>query len=367
MALALDSGGPFEAELRRGGVPVDVAHMRHQLDLGRLLRMAAVRRFRPDVVMSRGVSGAYVGELIAIRHRARHVYNDHTPLDERLSWRREVMVRAVSPHLAQVIVVSEDQRQRWLAAGVSHRRIVVIPNGVSVPAPGDRAQLRRELAIPPSAIVAVSVASLTPRKRVQDFVSGILRAREACPALMGLIVGDGPMRPEIERATEGDPAIRILGQRSDVTCILQAADLLVLVSEHEALPMAILEAMATGLPVVATRVGGVPGLVVEGKTGTLVRPADPTALVQAMVQLASDSQGRSTMGEAARELCLREHSADAMIDTYAQVLRSLVSGRQRYQTRSGAGVTRAEAAPVGVAPTPHRLRRAVRRIRRGPG
>ena len=229
-----------------------------------------------------------------------------------------------------MIVVSEDQCAGWLEYGCPRERIVVIPNGVQPVAPLEAgAEIRASLSIPESAVVALIVASLRPVKRVPDFVRGVRTARERCPELLGVVVGDGAERPAVLDAAGGDPAIRLLGHRDDVARILAAADMLVLTSAHEAWPMAILEGMAAGLPVVATRVGGVGKLVANGETGLLVAPGDRGALAEALVRLTRDPELRVAMGRAGQRRCLEHWGAERMIDAYLDVLRDVCVSERR--------------------------------------
>jgi len=154
-------------------------------------------------------------------------------------------------------------------------------------------------------------------------------ARRRVPELAALICGDGPQRGAVQAAIGGDPAIQLLGFRTDVPRLLRASDMLVLASEHEALPMAVLEGMAAGLPVLATRVGGIPDLVGEGECGLLVAPRDVAGLSEGLVRLATDAQLRDTMGAQARRRVRAGFSAEAMIDSYERLVRAWASGKPR--------------------------------------
>jgi glycosyltransferase involved in cell wall biosynthesis len=333
--IALDSGGPFVGPLREAGVPVEVLNMRHQGDIGPLVRARLVRDFAPDAIISRGVSGLYVGNALARWRRAAHVYNDHAGTGLELSRRRESMIRLLARRLSAVIVVTPDQSATWLERGCSTKQIVVVTNGVEEPnVPDTRDQIRREIQVAEAAVVALLVASLKPVKRAPDFVRAVLKAREAHPELLGVIVGDGAERAAVEAAAGDDPAIRLLGFRDDIPRLLCAADILVLASEHEAVPMAILEGMAAGLPVLATSVGGIPDLVVDGETGLLVGPGDVTALAKGLIRLSGDRRLRVAMGHAGQVRCRDGWDAETMIDGYQGVLKAVVSARrpQRKQT-----------------------------------
>lgn len=296
--------------------------MRHQADLGRLWGSATLRHFRPDVVISRGPSGLYVGHAVARARGAAHLYADHRQVGLPASRRRELMLRVLAGRLDRVIIVSPGQADVWRARRVAPERIVLVPNGVPSPEPaaGRRERVRHELGIAADAVVAVAVASMRSVKRHPDFVAAVRAAAENHPELIGLVVGEGPDRPAIEAAAAGDPAVRLLGHRDDVPDILAAADVFVLASDFEAAPMAILEAMAAGLPVVATAVGSVPELVLDGETGRLVEPRRTAELTTALVDLIEHPGRREAMGRAGAARHRESFSAEAMIDGYEQLI-----------------------------------------------
>jgi glycosyltransferase involved in cell wall biosynthesis len=324
--IALDGGGPFVAPLRAAGVPVEVLDMRHQLDLFPLARSRLASTFRPDVIVSRGVSGLYVGHALSLWRRAAHVHNDHRPVGVEVSHRRRLMTRMLARRLRAVIVVSEDQRDEWFEMGCRPEQVVLIANGVPIPpAPPAGAGIREELGIPQEAVVALLVARMRPVKRVPDFVRVVRSAREERPELIAVIAGDGDDRALVDRLAEGDPAIRVLGHRDDVARLLSAADVFVLASDFEALPMAILEAMAAGLPVLTTRSGAIPTVVSDGESGLLVEPGDMRGLRDGLVRLAGDPELRRAMGTAGQRRCRESWDAEMMIDSYLGALQDAVA------------------------------------------
>ncbi len=323
--IALGTGGELVAPLRAAEVPVEVLGMRNRFDLGLLAHSSIVRGFRPDVVVSRGVSGLYIGHALSLWRGAAHIYNDHRGVGVDVSLRRRLMVGVLARRLRAVIVVSADQRNGWLRMGCRAERVVVIANGVPTePIAASRAESRRDLGIPPEAVVALMVANLRPLKRVPDFIRAVNQARETCQELIGLLAGDGPERSLVEQLARADHAVRVLGYREDVPRLLAAADLLVLTSETEALPMAVLEAMAAGLPVLSTRVGGIPTVVSDGETGLLVAPGDVPGLRDGLVRLTGDTELRRSLGAEGRRRCLESWGAEQMIDAYLQVMRDAV-------------------------------------------
>ena len=319
--IALDGGGAFEAPLRAAGVPVAVIGMRHQLDLGRLARAPLVRRFSPDVVVSRGVSGLYIGHALARARGAAHVYAEHRQVGLPVSPRRRRMFALLAGRLDAVILVSPGQAADWERWGAAPAHLHIVPNGVPAPAvTATREEIRAELGLGPDAVVAVAVASMRPVKRHPDFVRAIRLAAREHPGLVGVVVGDGPDRPAVEAAAGDDPHVVLLGHRDDVDRILRAADIFVLASELEAAPMAILEAMAAGLPVVATAVGSVPEMVRAGVDGRLVSPGAPEQLATVIGELAGDGALRERMAQAARETHRTRFASAAMVDRYEALL-----------------------------------------------
>lgn len=327
--VALDGGGPFEAALRSQGVPIDVLGMRHQADVVRLLRSPLIRGFAPDVVVSQSVSGLYVGHAVAKLRRAIHVHNDHRQVGMTLSRRRETMMRLLARHVDWVILVSDAQADSWLTQrALRADRVEVIANGVRTPQTStSRAEVRAALRLSDASVVALLVASLRPEKRPGDFVAAVRQARRSNPDLVGWVVGDGPERQSLEAAARGEDGVRLLGHRDDVASLMQAADIFVLTSEYEAVPMAILEAMATGLPVLATRVGDIPKVVIDGETGQLVAAGHPGELATRLVELAANRELRCALGAAGARAHRAHWDAETMIDRYAGFLhRAVLSG-----------------------------------------
>jgi len=213
------------------------------------------------------------------------------------------------------------------AEGVSAQKRIPIPNGVDVEhfaplAPERKAALRSRLALSVDAPLVIFVGRLAPEKRVDLLIGLWDSVREAVPGARLLILGSGPEEAGLkQKASDG---ILFLGSQPDVTPYLQAADLFVLPSAAEGLSLALLEALACGLPVIATSVGGNPEVIRHLETGWLVPPNDPGTLAEAIVTLLEDEKLQGKLRENARAHAVRNYSlvtmADRLLDLYRQVL-----------------------------------------------
>ena len=224
--------------------------------------------------------------------------------------------------------------------GIPARYIDVIYNGVDISRfrPGaDRAAVRRELDLPEDAVVVGTVGRLSADKGGQDhLIRAVAGVRQDQPATRLLVVGDGPLRPGLEAlaATELGAAARFTGQRADVARLLGAMDIFVLPSLKEALPIAVLEAMAMRLPAVATRVGGVPEVVDDGTTGFVVPPGDEAALRGALARLVADPALRERLGAAGQAHVQAHFTLEQMVQQVEHLYDALAGRKLRARPTS---------------------------------
>jgi glycosyltransferase involved in cell wall biosynthesis len=332
--VCLNDEGPLFGELRSAGVPAVCLHLRGRADPRGLRRALAEARGRPGAVVTRAVSPQLVGQAIARRAGAAHVYNEHTPLTatgELLPARphQRLLTGVVAPHVDRVIAVSQRQREPLTRLGYRAERIVTVLNGVfaaDVETRAERADTRRALGLRPEDFTVACVANLRSEKGAQAFVEAVARARaEGAPGLRGVVVGDGPERARVERLAAEAGHVQVLGSRGDVPDLLAACDAFCLLSRAEALPMSILEAMALGLPVVTADVGGSAEAVADGETGIVVAPGDTGAAAGALAALATDPERARAMGERGRA-CQRERfGGEAMVDGYLRALEEVAT------------------------------------------
>jgi glycosyltransferase involved in cell wall biosynthesis len=206
-----------------------------------------------------------------------------------------------------IAAISGGVRDALLQSGVPAARIEVIPSGIDLApfdAPFDRAAARSALGLAPDDVLAIQVAALAPHKSQTTLLRAAALLRGRAPRLRVWIAGEGALRAALvaeHKALELDDRVRFLGFRDDVVTLLRASDVFVLSSYLEGMGTSILDAMAAGLPVVATRVGGIPEVVTDGETGLLVPPRDPAALAEALARLADDAALRASWGARGRQ------------------------------------------------------------------
>jgi glycosyltransferase involved in cell wall biosynthesis len=328
--LALAGRGPFFEEVAAQGVPAECLDLRRRTDPGGLRRALAVSAdFGPDAVVTRGVSGQLVGEAIARRARAAHVYNEHTPLTPtgRLVPPRphqRALTRLVARAIDDVIAVTDRQVPPLEALGYPRGRIAVVPNGVFA---REVEGVSPSEEVPRDGFTVLCVSGLRPEKRVNLFIESVGAARLKDPSIRGYVAGDGRERERLEPLAAAHQ-VTLLGERRDVLELVAAAGAVCLPSEAEAMPFSILEAMALARPVVATDVGGTHDQVVPGETGYLVAPGDGSAIERALVELAADRSRAEAMGAAGRRLQRERFSGERMVDGYESALERAVGRGQ---------------------------------------
>jgi len=233
-----------------------------------------------------------------------------------------LLTRCLHRHVAVSRFVAMRLHERF---GVPMARIVVIPNAVEPPPPVSAdPQLRVQVG---AGDERTSLALTVARLDAQKGIAHLIDAAAMVPDTVFAIAGDGPDRAVLEaRAAQLGVGGRVhfLGHRRDVPALLTIADLFVLPSLYEGFPLSILEAMAAGVPVVATAIGGTDELV-SSDTGTLVAPADPRALADGIRAVLADREGAARRAAVAREHVLATHSASAMVASMSALYESLLS------------------------------------------
>ncbi|MEX5235134.1 glycosyltransferase family 4 protein [Kocuria arenosa] len=215
------------------------------------------------------------------------------------------------------IAVSDGLRDTYIARGVSEERFVTVPNGVRPrQRPPGRAAARVALQLRPEDLVVLSTGRLTQMKGQRCLIEAAALLKPVRPNLQVVILGEGELRQDLEDlvAERGlDGSVRLPGHRGDARMLLDAADVFALPSRAEGMPLALIEAMEAGLPVVATRVIGSTELVTDGETGLLVPAQDAGMLAEALMKLLGDGEERALYGAAGRRRYLRDYTVEAMV------------------------------------------------------
>jgi len=251
-------------------------------------------------------------------------------------------VQRYACQFADCVLVNADAVKDWLVdEGYDESNIVVIRNGVDLsrfdgPPQGDR--LRHELGLAPDTPLVTVVSRLTRQKGIEDFLEAAASLKPRYPDARFLIVGetsphDRPYLKELtdlaERLGVADRVV-FTGLRSDVPTVLRSVTVAVMPSLNEALSNVLLESMAAGAPVVATRVGGTPEALIDGETGLLVPPGNSGSLVTAIARLLADRELASRLGHSARRVVADRFSVDRMVRSTEQLYTELLARKQKH-------------------------------------
>ncbi len=304
-------------------VPIAMRTSIHPSDV-RVVR--AVRRYAKthgpfDVIHGHSSKAGAMARLAAMGTRARAVYTLHglIMMDPGLSRLKRAFYLAIERVLSlrtkRIIAVSPEEGRAAVRIGLGESRVVVVPNGVEEEALVPRARARTELGLADNAIVVGFIGRLVEQKAPHVLLRAFARAVATAPRLRLAMVGSGPlMQPLCELAVELKIAHKVLwlGER-DARTVIAAFDIFAISSRKEGLPYVVLEAMAAGLPVVATSSAGVELLVHSGVNGVVVPPDEVNMFADALTALVANPEWRASCGLASRRLVGR-FSISAMVD-----------------------------------------------------
>ena len=342
-ARAIALRGPFGSVLERtlaeDEIPVWYMGKSRGLDPLVLARVArTMERFRPHVVHTHTYALRYALPYELFRRPPAMVHTVHNLADKEIDWYgRWVHRLAFGRGVLPVAIASEvaDSIRRVYGIGSPP----LIPNGIPLEtfraSSSDRERWRNEEGFAPSDVLFVCVAGLRPQKNPTLLLEAFHRALPSNRRAHLLFAGTADLQSaglqsELERritASGLQESVHLLGQRSDVPELLNAADVFVLGSDYEGNPLAVLEAMAAGKPVVSTAVGGVPELV-EGGCGLLVPPRDARALSKAMRYMLENPEARRSMGEASARRAVERFDLRAMTEAYENVYKELIASNR---------------------------------------
>jgi glycosyltransferase involved in cell wall biosynthesis len=338
--LCLERPGTLAPQVEAMGVPLACVDKPPGLRWDTTNRVQEVlRRFRPDVVHTHQMTALLYAGRAARRERTPVVHTEHENVTSRRSdsWARRLRTwlkwRYAGRYADRFCGVSRDVIAAAGAYGtIRRRKLAYIPNGIDTKAfaevGADRSAARAALGIAPNAPVVGTLGRLAEVKQQAVLIRAFAQLVPDFPAARLVLVGDGPLRTELEELAASlglGGAVLFAGYRSNPEQYLAAMDIFVLPSRAEAMPLVVPEAWAAGCPVVATRVGGIPGLIADGRTGLLVEPGDADGLVARLRHLLTDPRLARELGRAGRELARAKYDVAVMAGAYDRAYRELLT------------------------------------------
>jgi glycosyltransferase involved in cell wall biosynthesis len=352
---AMRRSGPLEQEIKAAGVayrtlelprrsvltgPIFLADLRHIV----VALTGIFRELSIDIVHTHLTHSTLAG-ILATRRKSgpRLCTTVHSVIFRKQrgqlsprAWLMSAAIKVAFPRADRIIAVSEEvARAIQLYAGIPRGRITTIPNGIDPDqfrCQENRWELRQRLCLPADRPLVVSVGRLTRPKGYPHLLAALaLIPPDERP--LTLIVGDGPDRHDLElkrAALKLEHDVRFLGNRHDIPVLLTAADVFVLASLWEGLPLVLLEAMASGLPSIVTSVGENPQVIEDGKSGLLIPPADEQTLAETLRCLLREPRRRESMGRAARERLERHFSLQGFMVAHERLYENMMMERPNY-------------------------------------
>jgi glycosyltransferase involved in cell wall biosynthesis len=327
---ALTRGGPLEADLHAAGIPLTVIGKRWKLDPRAFLRLKRhIASLRPDLIHTWMFAANTYGFAAARACGVKNVLIGQRCVDPWKSGLQLVIDRQLARRCRGVVVNSEGVRDFYVQHGAPADRVRVIPNGVAIPPPPGttRRQLLAELELTDDARLIGLVGRLWPQKRVKDAIWAADLLKVIRDDVHLLVIGDGPQRDRLMRFRDQvriSDKVHFLGQRGDVPRLMPHFDLLWSTSGYEGQSNAILEAMAAGVPVVASDIPGTRELVVPDETGYLIPVGDRAAFAKFSERLLSDAALAGRFSAAARSRVASDFSVEKMIERHIAFYREVL-------------------------------------------
>ncbi len=330
-------GGAIADELTARGVSVRVLHLKSYHDPLQVIALARIiRREAIQLIHSHGYFASTFVRLAAfltpLPVMVTHVHSTYTQFKKRNFF----VDRFLSRFTDRVVCVSRAV-QRFVIddEGIEEQRTCVVYNGADIPpvisTPEERMRRKRQWGIEENDVVIISVASLTENKGYNLLLDAFERASRSRPGLKLLVVGDGPLKEALKSRSADlliEKKVIFTGEQEEVQPLLQIADLFVLASLYrEGLSVALIEASASGLPVVATQVGGIPEIVEEGANGYLVPPGDADRLAGAIERLVRDPDLRKRMGQQGKQVYEAKFTQSKMVRQIENLYDQLIENK----------------------------------------
>jgi glycosyltransferase involved in cell wall biosynthesis len=335
LSLACPSGPPAKRAADTGLVVHNLA-ITSAFNPLKILRLAIrlrglIRKERPDILHAHSWSAGVTASLAVrlLRRRPHLICTIHNyPAKGRLAQKAVGLVVGTAK---RIICVSHDLTR--LADDAHKAKVEVIFNGIEIPdSYPSREELREQLGLPVEAHIVGTVARFAHQKGLAILLEAAVRVKQAHFA----VIGDGPLKPELQTRSQRlglEGRFHFLGSRPHAGTLLPAFDLVAIPSISEGLPLVALEAMAASRPVVASRLGGLQEVIVEGENGLLVAPGEAEELARAISRLLQDSALSQRMGEAGRRRAREAFTLERMLQQTAALYQNLISSQQGENAR----------------------------------
>jgi glycosyltransferase involved in cell wall biosynthesis len=323
--------GPLEQTLREANVPVTLVGKRWKVDPFAFYRLKSlIRRLKPDVVHTWLFAANSYGRQAALAAGVKHVVAGERCVDPWKTGLHFAVDRSLARRTDRIVTNSSGVKDFYVRHGLPADKFTIIPNGIRAAAPAQpltREQCFQQLGLSPTKHLIGIVGRLWPQKRLKDLIWAADLLKATRDDWQAVIVGDGPQRWRLERFRDQvdiRDRVHFVGEQSDVPRLMPHFDVLWLGSEYEGQSNAILEAMAAGVPVIATDIPGNRDLVVEGETGHLLPVGDRFEFARKTHWLLEDDALRQRLGEAGRQRIQQHFTIEQMVERHAALYRELL-------------------------------------------
>ena len=327
------------AELEDAGVEFLGLRRHRTTDLGSWRPLMALLRSGVDILHGHKIgSNVWASVLGTLARTPTIVAHEHTWSFSGQPLRRLLDRRLIGARADAFLTVSAADRRRMIEIErIDPGKVILVPNGIPDPPPSSGSDLRKELGLAAAPIVG-TVCALRPQKALGVLIEASSALADQVPGLKVVIVGDGPERSRLEHLIGElglEETVLMLGHRDDARELIRSFDVAVCSSDFEGTPLSVLEYMQAELPIVATRVGGIPDVIEDGVEGVLVDPGDPGALAVAIDGVLAEPSSAARLAAAARRRQVAEFGIDVTVQAIERIYEGLASGRPA--TDLGAG------------------------------
>ena len=321
----LTRGGPLASELTAAGVPLKVIGKRWKLDpFAYFALKRQIAELQPDIVHTWLFAANCYGRQAAFDCGVKHVLANERCVDLWKTWWHFAIDRYLARKTEKLVTNSAGVVEFYAQNGIAAEKFRVISNGIHLPNAAtltlERNTLLHELDLPAGARLIATVGRLWPQKRLKDLIWAFDLLQCVVDDVYLLIIGEGPQRWRLERYARQvltpESRVLFLGERSDVPQLLPHLECFWLGSEYEGQSNAVMEAMSTGLPVVATNIPGNRDLIVSGESGYLVPVGDRAGFAACTREILADNALAQRLGRTAREQIERAFSIEKMVQAY---------------------------------------------------